>query len=99
MQRKHTKVCSVNCRKHEREKRNPVERWGTPKATGLELNKDSIAQDMEERKGFLPYIERKAENMEVYIIMAAVAAAMLIISGLALFGFALIKKAFDGFLD
>ena len=54
---------------------------------------------MEERKGFLPYIERKAENMEAYIIMAAVAAAMLIISGLALFGFALIKKAFDGFLD
>lgn len=35
--------------------------------------------------------------MEVYIIMAAVAAAMLIISGLALFGFALIKKAFDDF--
>lgn len=54
---------------------------------------------MEERKGFLPYIERKAENMEIYIIMAAVAAAMLIISGLALFGFALIKKAFDEFLD
>ncbi len=54
---------------------------------------------MEERKSFLPYIERKAENMEFYIIMAAVAAAMLIISGLALFGFALIKKAFDGFLD
>ena len=53
---------------------------------------------MEERKGFLPYIERKAENMEVYIIMAAVAAAMLIISGLALFGFALIKKAFDASL-
>lgn len=37
--------------------------------------------------------------MEFYIIMAAVAAAMLIISGLALFGFALIKKAFDKFLD
>lgn len=54
---------------------------------------------MEERKSFLPYIERKAENMEFYIIMAAVAAAMLIISGLALFGFALIKKAFDEFLD
>lgn len=72
---------------------------GNTKTTGLELNKDSITQDMEERKGFLPYIERKAENMEIYIIMAAVAAAMLIISGLALFGFALIKKAFDGFLD
>ena len=57
--------------------------------------------EQQERKyrGFLPYIERKAENMEVYIIMAAVAAAMLIISGLALFGFALIKKAFDKFLD
>ena len=37
--------------------------------------------------------------MEFYIIMAAVAAAMLIISGLALFGLSLIKKAFDGFLD
>ncbi len=72
---------------------------GNTKTTGLELNKDSITQDMEERKSFLPYIERKAENMEFYIIMAAVAAAMLIISGLALFGFALIKKAFDGFLD
>lgn len=72
---------------------------GNTKTTGLELNKDSITQGMEERKGFLPYIERKAENMEFYIIMAAVAAAMLIISGLALFGFALIKKAFDEFLD
>lgn len=72
---------------------------GNTKTTGLELNKDSITQDMEERKSFLPYIERKAENMEFYIIMAAVAAAMLIISGLALFGFALIKKAFDEFLD
>lgn len=72
---------------------------GNTKTTGLELNKDSITQDMEERKSFLPYIERKAENMELYIIMAAVAAAMLIISGLALFGFALIKKAFDEFLD
>ena len=37
--------------------------------------------------------------MGFYIIIVAVAAAMLIISGLALFGFALIKKAFDGFLD
>ena len=37
--------------------------------------------------------------MEVYIIFATVAAEMLIISGLALFGFALIKKAFDEFLD
>lgn len=37
--------------------------------------------------------------MEVYIIFAIVAAAMLIISGLALFGFALIKKTFDEFLD
>lgn len=37
--------------------------------------------------------------MGFYIIIAAVAAAMLIISGLALFGFALIKKAFDKFLD
>lgn len=37
--------------------------------------------------------------MGFYIIIAAVAAEMLIISGLALFGFALIKKAFDEFLD
>lgn len=37
--------------------------------------------------------------MGFYIIIAAVAAAMLIISGLALFGFALIKKAFDELLD
>ena len=37
--------------------------------------------------------------MGFYIIIAAVAAAMLIISGLALLGFALIKKAFDEFLD
>ena len=37
--------------------------------------------------------------MGFYIIIVAVAAAMLIISGLALFGFALIKKAFDEFLD
>lgn len=37
--------------------------------------------------------------MGLYIIIAAVAAAMLIISGLALLGFVLIKKAFDEFLD
>ena len=37
--------------------------------------------------------------MELYIIFIAVAAAMLIISGLALLGLAVIKKAFDGFLD
>ncbi len=37
--------------------------------------------------------------MGFYIIIVEVAAAMLIISGLALFGFALIKKAFDEFLD
>ncbi len=37
--------------------------------------------------------------MGLYIIIAAVVAAMLIISGLALLGFALIKKAFDEFLD
>lgn len=54
---------------------------------------------MEERKGFLLYIGKKGGKMEVYIIFATVAAAMLIISGLALFGFALIKKAFDEFLD
>ena len=89
----------MNCRKHERAKRNPVARRGTPKATGLELNKDSITQGMEERKGFLLYIGKKGGKMEVYIIFTIVAAAMLTISGLALFGFALIKKAFDEFLD
>ena len=37
--------------------------------------------------------------MELCIIITVAAAAMLIISGLALFDFALIKKAFDEFLD
>ncbi len=37
--------------------------------------------------------------MELYIIFAVVAAAMLIISAPALLGLAVIKKAFDRFLD
>jgi hypothetical protein len=63
----------------------------------LELNTHIITQDIEERKRFFLYIERKAAIMAIWIILAA--AAILILAALGVLAYAVIARAWNDFFD